>query len=141
VLGQKNLLAWRCASDTGVDAFDIELVNYDLSIMTGSIPIAYRVPNTRLTTGYKNYGGEIEVDLDGTVPTGDGFVLAFVEKVHGQVYTTSEMFSIVATAPDNYTANPDDLPDATVTATLTQTPNPTMEWAITLTGALAVTST
>lgn len=104
--------------------------------MNGAIKIALRVPMERLSSGYKNYGGEIEVDLDGSVPTGDGFVIAFVETVHGQVYSISEPFSIVAAdaAPSNYTDRPGGLPTATATATLHDMPNPTMDWAVTLNG-------
>jgi len=134
VLGQKNLLAWRCASDTGVKAFDVQLHNYKHGVMEGAIKIARNVPMQRLSSGYRNYGGEIEVDLDGTIPTGDGFVVAFVESVNGGVYTISSPFSIVAEPPSNFTDKPFGLPSATVTATLHDMPHPTMQWAITMDG-------
>ena len=38
--------------------------------MIGFIPIALRVPMERLPTGRKNFGGEIEVDLGDSMPTG-----------------------------------------------------------------------
>jgi hypothetical protein len=136
VIGQKNLLAWRVASDTGVEAFDVQLHNVQHGVLSGAVKIARNVPMQRLSSGYKNYGGQIEVDLDGTIPTGDGFIVAFVETVHGGVYTLSDPFSIVADAdkPANYTDRPGGLPTATVTATLHDKPNPTMDWAITMSG-------
>lgn len=38
--------------------------------MIGFIPIALRVPMERLPTGKKNFGGELEIDLDPSTPTG-----------------------------------------------------------------------
>lgn len=40
----------------------------------------------RLPSGYKNYGGEMEVDLGSNIPTGDGFYLLFMNTYHGEVY-------------------------------------------------------
>ncbi|OCF31303.1 hypothetical protein I317_02207 [Kwoniella heveanensis CBS 569] len=132
VLGQKNLVAWTTGGGTGIDSFDIQLHNFNSSIMIGFIPIALRVPMERLPTGKKNYGGEIEVDLNVQLPTGDGFFLIFMNTYHGEVYSKSPKFSIYSSTPDNYTEP--DLPTATVTATVTTIPNPTQQWAITLNG-------
>jgi len=65
-----NLLAWETGGGTGIDSFDIQLHNGNRSIMIGFIPIALRVPMQRLPKGYKNFGGEMEVDLDANIPTG-----------------------------------------------------------------------
>ncbi|KAL7423110.1 hypothetical protein Q5752_002409 [Cryptotrichosporon argae] len=133
VINATNLFAWRMAGSTGIVSFDLQLHNPNKTIMNGFLDIALRVPNERLSTGYKNYGGEIEVDLDDTTPTGDGFVLVLLDSLHGQVYSISPMFSIYASAPANY-STVTGLPSATVTATLSQTPNPTQDWAITMDG-------
>ncbi|KAK8858445.1 hypothetical protein IAR55_002672 [Kwoniella newhampshirensis] len=132
VIGQKNLLSWLTGGATGIDSFDIQLHNGNRTVMTGFIPIALRVPMERLPTGRKNYGGEIEVDLDTSIPTGDSFFLIFMNTYHGEVYAKSPKFSIYPSQPDNYTSA--DLPTATVTATLTNAPNPTQQWAVTLNG-------
>ncbi|KIR68479.1 hypothetical protein I312_100438 [Cryptococcus bacillisporus CA1280] len=132
VLGEKNLLAWTTGSGTGVQSFDIQLHNANRSVMVGFLPIALRVPMERLPTGYKNYGGELEIDLGSEVPTGDGFYLLFMNTYHGEVYAKSKKFSIYASTPSNYTSA--DLPTATITATLLGAPNPTQQWAITLNG-------
>lgn len=70
VTGGTNLLAWTSGGGTGIQSFDIQLHNGNRSIMTGFIPIALRVPMERLPTGRKNYGGEMEVQLDSNIPTG-----------------------------------------------------------------------
>lgn len=134
VVGQKNLLAWRVAGGTGIPVFDIQLHNWNKKIMPGYIKLATQYPMQSLPGTYKNLGGEIEIDLDGSVPTGDGFVIAFTNMTHGNVYATSPPFSILAQAPSNYSDNPEKLPSATVTATLTHGANPTQQWAITLDG-------
>ncbi|WVQ80555.1 hypothetical protein IAT38_002660 [Cryptococcus sp. DSM 104549] len=143
VVGQNNLLSWVTGGGSGVESFDIQLHNANRSIMVGFVPIALRVPMERLPTGHHNYGGEIEIDLDASIPTGDGFYLLFMNTYHGQVYTKSKKFSILAATPDNYTSAA--LPTATVTATVTAAPNPTQQWAITLNGidpdATATTAT
>ncbi|ORY31448.1 hypothetical protein BCR39DRAFT_526817 [Naematelia encephala] len=143
IVGQKNLLAWKTGGGSGVESFDIQLHNWNKTIMNGFIPIALRVPMERLPTGRHNYGGEIEVDLDLDMPTGEGFSLIFMNTLHGQVYTKSKPFSILASTPDNYTSP--DLPTATVTATITTLPNPQQEYAVTLNGidpdATATTTT
>ncbi|KAK4687176.1 hypothetical protein P7C73_g2948, partial [Tremellales sp. Uapishka_1] len=159
VIGSKNLLSWTTGGGSGIESFDVQLHNANRNIMVGFIPIALRVPMQRLTTGSKNYGGEIEVDLNGNMPTGDGFSLIFMNTLHGE----SQKFSIYSSAPSNYTAvgtssaspsslffplaNPrnahpchapadtsTDLPTATITATLSELPNPTQQWALTLDG-------
>lgn len=133
ILGEKNLLFWQTGGGSGIDSFDIQLHNNNKTILNGFIPIALRVPLERLPTGRKNFGGEMEVDLDPNVmPTGDGFRLIFMNTFHGQVYSVSPAFSILASKPANFTDAP--LPTATVTATLTELPNPTQEWAKTLNG-------
>lgn len=60
--------------------------------MVGFLPIALRVPMERLPTGYKNYGGELEIDLGSEVPTGDGFYLLFMNTYHGEVYAKVRPF-------------------------------------------------
>ncbi|AAW43128.1 hypothetical protein CNBD4010 [Cryptococcus deneoformans B-3501A] len=132
VIGEKNLLAWTTGSGTGVQSFDVQLHNSNRSVMVGFLPIALRVPMERLPSGYKNYGGEMEVDLGSNIPTGDGFYLLFMNTYHGEVYAKSKKFSIYASTPANFTSA--DLPTATVTATLSEAPNPTQQWAITLNG-------
>ncbi|WVR06207.1 hypothetical protein IAU60_003237 [Kwoniella sp. DSM 27419] len=132
ILGQKNLCAWTTGGGTGIDSFDIQLHNFNKSVMIGFVPVALRVPMEKLSSGSKNYGGEIEVDLNLNLPTGDGFFLLFMNTYHGQVYSKSPQFSIYPSTPDNFTAP--DLPTATITATVTRNPNPTQEWAITLNG-------
>lgn len=141
VLGQKNILAWRVASGTGIKSFDVQMHNFRHGVMEGAIRIAKNVPMERMSGGYRNYGGEIEVDLDGTIPTGYGFVIAFVESVNGQVYSISPPFSIVDSPPSNYTDIPEGLTAAATTATLHDAPNPTMQWAITLDGPGVVITT
>lgn len=70
VIGGTNLLSWTTGGGTGIDSFDIQLHNGNRSIMVGFIPIALRVPMERLPTGRKNFGGEMEIDLDANIPTG-----------------------------------------------------------------------
>jgi hypothetical protein len=71
ILGEKNLLYWQTGGGSGIDSFDIQLHNNNKTILNGFIPIALRVPLERLPTGRKNFGGEMEVDLDPNVmPTG-----------------------------------------------------------------------
>ena len=70
VTGGTNLLAWTSGGGTGIESFDIQLHNGNRSIMTGFIPIALRVPMERLPSGRKNFGGEMEVQLDTNIPTG-----------------------------------------------------------------------
>ena len=48
--------------------FDIQLHNSDSSVLNGFYHVALRVPMERLPGGYKNYGGEMEVDLDSSIP-------------------------------------------------------------------------
>lgn len=48
----------------------MQLHNSNRSILIGHIPIALRVPMERMKTGRKNYGGEIEIELDSNIPTG-----------------------------------------------------------------------
>ncbi|WVO15785.1 hypothetical protein L204_103447 [Cryptococcus depauperatus] len=132
VIGQKNLLSWVTGGGSGVQSFDIQLHNANKSVMVGFLPIALRVPMDRLPTGHKNYGGEIEVDLDKAVPVGDGFYLIFMNTYHGEVYAKSKKFSILNATPSNYTSV--DLPTATITASLSAAPNPTQQWAITMNG-------
>ncbi|CAD6582797.1 MAG: hypothetical protein TREMPRED_003390 [Tremellales sp. Tagirdzhanova-0007] len=132
VIGAKNYVSWQTGGGTGIASFDIQLHNSNRSLMVGFIPIALRVPLIRVPTGRKNYGGELEVDLSTGVPEGDGFSLLFMNTLHGQVYAKSSKFSILAASPANYTVP--DLPTATVTATLSDTPNPTQQWALTLDG-------
>ncbi|WWC70603.1 uncharacterized protein I206_104554 [Kwoniella pini CBS 10737] len=131
VLGEKNLVAWKTGGGTGIESFDIQLHNSNRTIMVGFLPIALRVPMEKLP-GKKFYGGEIEVDLSSSLPTGDGFFLIFMNTYHGEVYAKSPKFSIYSSKPDNYTSP--DLPTATVTATITTVPNPTQQWAMTLNG-------
>ncbi|GFZ45370.1 hypothetical protein JCM24511_03096 [Saitozyma sp. JCM 24511] len=133
VIGAKNILAWQTGGGTGIDSFDVQLHNSNKSVMIGFLPIALRVPLERLPSGHHNYGGEMEVDLDSGIPTGDNFRLIFMNTYHGEVYATSDKFSIYASQPANYTTDA-DLPTATITATLTGDPNPTQQWAITLNG-------
>jgi hypothetical protein len=70
ILGQPNYVNWKTGGGTGIDSFDIQLHNANKNVMIGFIPIALRVPMEKLPGGWKNYGGEIEVDLDGDIPTG-----------------------------------------------------------------------
>jgi len=70
LIGSKNYVSWQTGGGTGIQSFDIQLHNSNRSLLVGFIPIALRVPMTRLTTGRKNYGGELEVDLSTGVPTG-----------------------------------------------------------------------
>lgn len=132
--GQKNVLAWRVAGGTGVQAFEIELHHWSRKVMNGAFKIATRFPNEPLPGRYANLGGEIEVDLGADVPAGDGFVISFSSSFHGKVYAVSEPFSILEAPPSNHTDRPQGLPEATVTATITNVPNPTDQWPLTLTG-------
>ena len=62
---------WKTGGGSGIDSFDIQLHNNNKTILNGFIPIALRVPLERLPTGRKNFGGEMEVDLDPSImPTG-----------------------------------------------------------------------
>lgn len=70
ILGQKNLLSWQTGDGTGIDVFDIQMHNHNLTIMQGFQPIALRVKMDRLPGGHRNFGGKMEVDLGGSVPTG-----------------------------------------------------------------------
>lgn len=70
VIGQKNLLYWQVGGATGIQSFDIQLHNNNETIMNGFIPIALRIAMERLPTGRKNYGGEMEIDLNPGMPTG-----------------------------------------------------------------------
>lgn len=105
--------------------------------MNGAIKIAHRFPNEALPGRYGNIGGEIEVDLGGDVPLGDGFIIAFTSSFHGKVYALSEPFAILENrdaAPANYTDRPAGLPAATVTATISAIPNPTDQYPLSLSG-------
>ncbi|EIW73596.1 hypothetical protein M231_04202 [Tremella mesenterica] len=132
VVGQKNFLSWITGGGVGIESFDIQLHHWNQTILNGFYPIALRVPMERLSTGRKNFGGELEVDLDSSIPVADGYILVFMNTLHGSVYAKSQKFSILASAPSNYTSA--DLPTATATATLTGVPNPTQQWALTLNG-------
>lgn len=134
VRGQKNLLAWRVAGGTGVDAFEIELHHWSRKVMNGAIKIARRFPNEALPGRYGNIGGEIQVDLGADIPTGDGFIIAFSSSFHGKVYALSEPFAILDAKPDNYTDHPAGLPDATVTATISNVASPTDQYPLSLKG-------
>ena len=79
VIGEKNYVSWVTGGGTGIQSFDIQLHNANKSVMVGFIPIALRVPMARLTTGRRNYGGELEVDLDDGAPT--GYVLRLVRGI------------------------------------------------------------
>lgn len=142
VVGEKNILAWKTASGLGIPAFDVQLHNVDKKVMDGFIKLALRVPHA-LQGKYGNYGGELEVDLDENVPTGDRFVVIFTESMHGQVYAKSDPFSIYKAGdkPGNYSNNPDKLAQPKTTLTLTEGPVPTQEWAITMSGKPKVYST
>jgi hypothetical protein len=70
IIGQPNYVNWQTGGGSGIDSFDIQLHNSNKNVMVGFIPIALRVPMERLPNGRKNYGGELEVDLDDNIPTG-----------------------------------------------------------------------
>ncbi|EJT48874.1 hypothetical protein A1Q2_08078 [Trichosporon asahii var. asahii CBS 8904] len=142
VVGEKNILAWKTAAGLGIETFDVQLHNVDKKVMDGFIKLALRVPHAAAGK-YGTYGGELEVDLTEDVPTGDKFVVIFTESMHGQVYAKSEPFSIFKAGeqPGNYSSNPDKVPEPKTTATLTEGPVPTQEWAITLSGKPKVYST
>jgi hypothetical protein len=125
----------------GVEAFDIQLHNYRSSMMDAPLKIAKNVPMARLTTGYRNFGGSIDIDLsDSSLRAGSGYVIAFVESLQGQVYSTSPVFSIVKEAPQNYTATPSGVAAPTVTATITAAPEAQDTWPITMDGKGATLS-
>lgn len=142
VIGEKNILAWKTAAGLGIETFDVQLHNVDKKVMEGFIKLAYRVPHAAQGK-YGTYGGELEVSLDDAVPTGDKFVIVFTESMHGQVYAKSDPFSILKPddRPGNYTNNPGKVPEPKTSLTLTEGPQPTQEWAITLDGKPKVYST
>lgn len=142
MIGEKNILSWKTAAGLGIPTFDVQLHNVDKRVMNGFIKLALRVPHDSQGK-YGTYGGELEVDLDDGVPTGDKFVVFFTESMHGQVYARSEPFSIYKAAdkPGNYSSNPEKLPEPQTTLTISAGPAPTDEWAITLSGKPKVYST
>lgn len=123
-----------------MESFDIKLHNVNRKVLAGAIKIALRFPMEPLPGSYKNLGGEIEIDLEGNVPPASGYVISFSSWVHGQTYAISEPFDILAAPPSNYTDRPDNLPTATVTATITEVAVPTDGWAVTLNGKAPQTS-
>ncbi|BEI86341.1 hypothetical protein CcaverHIS002_0606280 [Cutaneotrichosporon cavernicola] len=133
VRGQKNLLSWRVAGGTGVQAFEIELHHWSRKVMQGALKIAYRYPMDALPGRYGNLGGGIEVELPSDIPTGEGFIVSFTSYYHGKVYAISEPFAILDQLPSNYTT-PTGLASATYTATITSMPNPTQQWPLMLKG-------
>jgi hypothetical protein len=63
------------ASDVAFEAIPMGYLTQQLAVMDdrcriGHIPIALRVPMERMKTGRKNYGGEIDIELDSNIPTG-----------------------------------------------------------------------
>lgn len=135
VVGEKNILAWKTAKGLGIETFDVQLHNVDKRKMDGFVKLALRVPHTG-SGKYGNYGGELEVELGDKIPTGDNFLIVFTESMHGQVYAKSDPFSILAAAdkPGNYSNNPDGLKTPDTTVSLTEGPEPTQQWAITMSG-------
>ncbi|GMK57545.1 hypothetical protein CspeluHIS016_0403790 [Cutaneotrichosporon spelunceum] len=133
VRGSPNLLSWRVAGGTGVQAFEIELHHYSRKVMLGSLKIAHRYPMDALPGRYANLGGTIEVELPADIPLGQGYIVSFSSYYHGKVYALSEPFAIVDQLPSNYTA-PTGLGSPSRTASVTSMPNPTQQWALMLDG-------
>lgn len=71
-------ISWTTGADSGVTAFDIQLHNFNKTIMRGFIPVAQRVPLKRFESGTKKgqIGGELGVKLD-WIPTGYVIITSF----------------------------------------------------------------
>ncbi|GHJ90189.1 hypothetical protein NliqN6_6591 [Naganishia liquefaciens] len=144
VLGQPNAVVFGMGGDIGITEFDIQLHNFNKTIMVGFLPIAQNVPVKKWTSGSKKgqYGGSIGVDLPDGMATGEGFSLVFMDTKSGNVFYKTNKFPIYAAnaQPNNFTSA--ELPSGApaTTAVLTQMPNPTQEWGVTM-GAARVTAT
>ncbi|KAH9941390.1 hypothetical protein B0H21DRAFT_780171 [Amylocystis lapponica] len=112
--GQTNLIKWTKGLDDGIDTFDIEMQQLG---MDGLSFIARQVPATT---------NSLNVYISG-IPTGDDYVIMFVNSSPGYLYTNSAVFAI-ANSTNSSSPSPD--PSAP-TVSLTATPNPTAAWATT----------
>ncbi|KAJ9107666.1 hypothetical protein QFC21_001126 [Naganishia friedmannii] len=132
VIGQANSVVWGMGGELGISEFDMQLHNFNKSIMTGFLLVAQN----------GQYGGELAVSLPDTMATGNGFSLLFMDTKSGEVYYKTDKFPIYAAAasPSNYTTA--ELPSGTpaTTAVITAMPNPTQAWGITV-GVAAASGT
>ncbi|KAJ9121408.1 hypothetical protein QFC24_004746 [Naganishia onofrii] len=141
VIGQPNSVVWGMGGELGISEFDLQLHNFNKSIMTGFLLVAQNVPVKKWASGSRKgqYGGELAVSLPDTMATGNGFSLLFMDTKSGEVYYKTDKFPIYAAAssPSNYTTA--ELPSGTpaTTAVITAMPNPTQEWGITVGVAVA----
>ncbi|KAJ9108030.1 hypothetical protein QFC20_003599 [Naganishia adeliensis] len=141
VLGKDNAVTWSMGGDLGITEFDIQLHNFNKSVMVGFLQLAQNVPVQKWASGSKKgqYGGELSVDLPQNMATGDGFSLIFMNTKSGNVYYKTPKFPIYAAAsqPSNYSAPV--LPSGTpaTTAVITDMPNPTQQWGVTVGPAVA----
>ncbi|KAI5451140.1 hypothetical protein NCC49_002016 [Naganishia albida] len=144
VIGKDNAVTWSMGGDLGIKEFDIQLHNFNKSVMVGFLQLAQNVPVQKWASGSKKgqYGGQLAVDLPDNMATGDGFSLIFMNTKSGNVFYKTPKFPIYAAAsePSNYTAPV--LPSGTpaTTAVITDMPNPTQEWGVTVGPAVATVS-
>lgn len=96
------------------------------------MPDVYQNPPLFIATKVDREAKSLGVFLDGTVPTGDGFYLHISDTYSGQVFATSDSFSIAAANSETKTAT--GLPSPKATATLGSANDNPARYATTLEG-------
>ncbi|KAG8685896.1 hypothetical protein FRC09_014473 [Ceratobasidium sp. 395] len=117
LVGQANPITWVSANE-GVTQFDIELARLKTD---GLLFVARNV-----STSWNN----LNVMLD-SVPAGDDYYVLFIDATHGNMYSISDRFSILAAGSTGAAAPA--VPTAS-TVTLKGGPNPTAQFAVTFAG-------
>ncbi|KAG9088893.1 hypothetical protein FRC07_012454 [Ceratobasidium sp. 392] len=117
LVGQANPITWQSAQE-GVTQFDVELARLKTD---GLLFVARNV-----STSWNN----LNVMLD-SVPAGDDYYVLFIDATHGNMYSISDRFSILA-AGSSGNVNP-PVPTAS-TVTLKGGPHPTAQFAFTFAG-------
>ncbi|KAF8707627.1 hypothetical protein RHS03_03425, partial [Rhizoctonia solani] len=116
-IGQSNGLSWVSAFE-GVTQFDIELARLKTD---GLLFVARNV-----STSWNN----LNIHLD-SVPTGDDYYVLFLDSTHGNVYSMSERFSILAAGSTPTSGTVAAANAGANEVTLKGGPNPTAQFAYT----------
>ncbi|CAE6361038.1 unnamed protein product [Rhizoctonia solani] len=116
-IGQSNGLSWVSAFE-GVTQFDIELARLKTD---GLLFVARNV-----STSWTN----LNIHLD-SVPTGDDYYVLFLDSTHGNVYSMSERFSILAAGSTPTSGSVATANAGANEVTLKGGPNPTAQFAYT----------
>ncbi|QRV85269.1 hypothetical protein RhiJN_27369 [Ceratobasidium sp. AG-Ba] len=127
IVGQTNPVTWVSANE-GVTQFDMELAR----LKTDGLLFVAR----NISTSWN----ALNIMLD-SVPAGDDYYVLFLDSIHGNMYSMSDRFSILAagnTPPAGSVATP--VPTVS-TVTLKGGPNPTAQFVMTFAGTSGGIST